>query len=519
MHLVNCEHPKYVYNKYTREYVRVACGQCDSCRIMRAYKWVQRLDLESQVHKYTYMVTLTYSDENLPALFFSDDMTSLVLNRDEQVCIPLDDVLDYINLNVDSVTQYDKELDYLRDRLLHPLGLPIIYKKDISDFFKRLNINTCNYVTQTFENYRYFCCHEYGPTTYRPHSHMLVWFDNDSIAQRFPELLRQAWSLGYSDASCVYSNGGKSYVAQYVNLTCHLPKIYTFRGLCPSHQESKFPPIGCDVVLDSEIRSIYERILTKRNLWNTTSRRYIFIPISPAVKSRFFPKLQGYSDLSDPERIVVYGAYEELCGKECSFEEFKNNVYSVALSVKAFPAQSRYGILTEYYNRLASVADGDIESLSNSLRRWYFISKRICYFSFLLNVSVRWLVSRIIEFWKKVDYEMLLEFYEFQEVYAKTCSPSELVVMYPEFYRTLKDYVNVVDRPFYIDVALAQFDIYSVSDIPDYKDTFDYQAMKNKNYNIYKDTHKRQFVNAYRDGLLSVEDNQLALILKNYQTN
>ena len=88
MRLSNCEHPKLVYSKATDSYVRVACGKCATCCNTRAKRWINRLDAESNSHRYTFMVTLTYDDEHLPSMFLSEDMEYLESNRDSIERIP-----------------------------------------------------------------------------------------------------------------------------------------------------------------------------------------------------------------------------------------------------------------------------------------------------------------------------------------------------------------------------------------------------------------------------------------------
>ena len=64
--LQNCLHPVRVLNKYTGEYVTARCGKCIVCKNAAAATWVQRLDQEMMLHKYTYFVTL----QTFPADFF-----------------------------------------------------------------------------------------------------------------------------------------------------------------------------------------------------------------------------------------------------------------------------------------------------------------------------------------------------------------------------------------------------------------------------------------------------------------
>lgn len=49
------------------ENIYVPCGRCLPCRVQKRRLWATRMELESLAHEHTSMITLTYSDENLPA--------------------------------------------------------------------------------------------------------------------------------------------------------------------------------------------------------------------------------------------------------------------------------------------------------------------------------------------------------------------------------------------------------------------------------------------------------------------
>ena len=130
MHICECENPKYIFNPYLGEDVRTGCGKCPSCLNQKASSWVSRLIQEGRAHKYSFMVNLTYEDSHLPKLFF-DDTFENVVSDDRSLCIPLHELT--------SLCTTQKELDYLSNRLRHPLGLPFCFSEDISKFLKRLN--------------------------------------------------------------------------------------------------------------------------------------------------------------------------------------------------------------------------------------------------------------------------------------------------------------------------------------------------------------------------------------------
>ena len=300
MRICSCEHPKTIYSKELNQFVRVSCGKCSACRNKRVSSWVTRLDKESQLHKYTFFVTLTYSDDNVPAYFYDDDMEHLVSNRDCLSRIPLEELHGYLDNS-------SKDYDYVLSRLVHPLGLPVICPKDLSDFFKRFNKYCFSHVTQHYQNIRYFAAWEYGPRTFRPHIHLLCWFDDKEIAKRFNEILHSSWTLGYFDASAVYSNGGRSYVAKYVNKPTNLPKVYSFPKFQTKVQFSKSPSIGSLQILDEEVRNFFYSKPIYRTSWNSRSQKYVDLPIELSFKNRFFPKCPEYYKRSHYDRTTLYG--------------------------------------------------------------------------------------------------------------------------------------------------------------------------------------------------------------------
>lgn len=492
-------------------------------------RWVNKLDFESQAHKFCYMIFLSYDDDHLPALFFDDEMQNLVLNRDESVRIPLDYVF---NSCKDEYGEFDDgSLAYLRDRLVHPLGLPLAYPKDITNFCKRFNKYCFKNVTHSYRNFRYFMCHEYGPSTYRPHIHGIIFFDDERIARSFGEILRSCWTFGFSNASQVFSNAGKSYVAQYVNMSCHLPTFYSLPEFRQKHQFSKFPAIGSLPVLAKDLQDIYDRLDTKRTVWRSESAKYVTLPIESSYKYRFFPKLQGYNRRSSDDRVRLYESVN-FCAST-TFEEFQASFRLCRWLAYRNIANSREQLYADFIEEVERDAEARlisghsvvpvVDSVKNALYRLYAISHRVCDFASRLGCSVGYLCNRIDEYWQKVDYENLVSMYQKQEIYADPVSNhsvSDLVYMYPDFYRMLDYWLTPPSRiPPYIQLALQSFGIETLEDVPSKDEVSDFVNMSEQSAKIYKDTHKRHAVNAYRDGQLQDTDPELSKILRKYQLN
>ena len=121
----------------------VPCGKCLQCRVNYAQTWATRISVESQYHKHSYFLTLTYKEEEVPVV----NMITGELYRQVK------DPVDYVNGKM-----------YERMTLL---------KKDMQDYIKRLRkqANQKGYMDEGEKSIRLFYCGEYGPKTFRPHYH------------------------------------------------------------------------------------------------------------------------------------------------------------------------------------------------------------------------------------------------------------------------------------------------------------------------------------------------------------
>lgn len=515
MHIVSCEHPKSILSPYSGEIVTVPCGKCPTCLNVGAIRWINKLDTESRRHKYTYMVTLTYDDENVPRLGLSDDMESLVfMNRNAGYSIPLSEIMDWdCKYMKDEHGEWlDHEVKYLRDRLLHPLGLPCTYNKDFQDFNKRFNKYCFSHVTQTYQNFRFFACFEYGGTTYRNHYHALYFFDDDRIARRFDEILSACWTFGNTDGQAIYSDAGRRYVAAYANMHSHLPTFYNHPKFKERVLFSRCPSIGSDNTLEKEIPGIYDRLPLERFQWVDRKKAFSYVPVSESYKARFFPKIAGFDSWSDSDRVRLYGIVEKV--PSSTYAEFRESADLCHWLKFRGIANESESVLVSYCDMLHRNGS----DLDTGLKRLYRISLRINYHAHLLRTSTEFLVKRIVEFYKKYEYEKLKRMYEFQSDYSSLRGPHDLVHCYPQFVYLLHHfYTQGEARPYFIRLALRSFGFDDASALPPLESTYDYKAVTSNSHKIYKDTHKRHASNRYRDGKLYKRDKQLSLILKDFQ--
>lgn len=166
----SCEYmpPEWRYASY----IYVPCGKCAACLSKRRSEWSFRLFQEVRNSESCYFITLTYDDE------------------------------------------------YLKYKVLEDTGclVPIVNKRDVQLFLKRLR--------KSIEPFkiRYFLVSEYGPKTYRPHYHMLLFNFPCLLKSKLNDILKDAWGNGFIRVDPV-SDARVNYVTSYCLDSSTLPEM------------------------------------------------------------------------------------------------------------------------------------------------------------------------------------------------------------------------------------------------------------------------------------------------------
>lgn len=78
----------------------------------------------------------------------------------------------------------------------------------------------------SYEKISSYVVSEYSPKTFRPHFHILFFFDSDEVAENIRQAVYQSWRLGRVDTQLARDSAG-SYVSGYLNSLVSLPRIFT----------------------------------------------------------------------------------------------------------------------------------------------------------------------------------------------------------------------------------------------------------------------------------------------------
>jgi len=485
--VTRCQNPRTVVNKYTHESVVVSCGSCPSCVLRRSGIQTNLLTTYSAQFRFVYFVTLTYAPCFLPTLEVSvvetctDDISDVS-------CVPDINDLDVgdpntylfgfrsvprsasVKLKNSTVERTfkdpeirftypmkPKELLSILGKINHnvPNRIPYVCNRDLDLFLKRLR----SYYPD--EKLRYYAVSEYGPTSFRPHWHLLLFSNSERFSQTVLENVSKAWSYGRCDASL--SRGfAAPYVASYVNSFVALPDFYT--QMPKVVRPKSFHSIGFTEsnlfprkVRIAEIDEVTDKCLDGVRV----ERDGYFRTIKPTwpYLLRLFPRFSDairkspssiyqllFAAFTAPERVIRSGCADIGCDpfSESSKQSIlsfckhylnyvdsygKSNELNNFLSPQANLPHSDILILSE-----CRLYDGvDLEAthrLSRVYRFFLGISKFVRTYStdgcsglfwssgtqggdlFCRERFLRIISDKIVNFWNRYDYNRLVDFYQ-----------------------------------------------------------------------------------------------------------
>lgn len=440
MRVCDCEHPKMIYNKYTKQKVMVPCGLCDTCKRKRQQLWVAKIVQESKCWQFTYSLNLDYNDASIPMLDFSDDGDFLVQTQQRLLT---EDNYDYTHIRIDELKFNGfKDYDYFVNRInQHHTAISVGSVRDIQLFKKRLNTKICREITGKYSNFRSVIVLEYGPTTFRPHYHGVLFFNDSRIASQIDRLVRDCWRsdsgdpFGHAFAEADKGHFG-AYLAKYISRPTDIPSFYDHPKIRPFVLSSRKPPIGSLQPSTSEVREIFNNGLVQRVIFEKNDRdgwMPRFVPLAKGFKDRLFPKCPLYCSLTDPERIELYRCAIDQRGIISDFDDFINHlrfrVFDVGLdlcganynglsdrSVGSVNFNIEFGSFSVRNSQFARniMRLSDNFSSEHALRSLHNACCRVYFQSEVFGVSIDYYISRILLYYRNFELYKLRQFYQMQ---------------------------------------------------------------------------------------------------------
>lgn len=447
MHVSSCLHPVRVFNKYSNEYVYAPCGKCAACQRAHSLQWVQRLTSERYCWKYCVFFTLTYDNDNVPTLKCDRYHThyydlshkhyhpihgDVMINVDEDVCDKIDDINQRIKLH-DWLDKNDT-IYYLSvgdaQRFIKRLRITIERKNKV--LIKKAQENGQKIKEwQKDTKIRYYLCGEYGETTLRPHYHGILFFNSEFTASYISDYISTCWTFGRCDSSFV-ADCNASYVASYCNCNANLPQILLHQRIKPFSIFSKHPFIGSLCHNSKETKEIFFSATPQHVIFDHKKGIFSNVPLWLSYQRKLYPKLSGFSSLSRPDRIALYGAFERFnkITYEPNFTLFVDYIYGRL----PFYTPSVY---TDYAKKITLGCT--FNERLNPLLSWYYTSMRVCNQAASFGISVRMYVDVISKFYNNVEQLKLKSQYEFEQKELDEGNLVSAFALNREFVRTCLD--------------------------------------------------------------------------------
>jgi hypothetical protein len=370
---------------------------------------VKKEDNRQVINMYTCKVNFPYIDEHLRDIYASCAAATEFRNNYKPVYQSL--ARPYILRTIPRMSKLQNFKDVQREELvwISPEQAEMLKKKSkcegndnafpqFKGLLKYVNYRDYQLFAKRFRKYLFtkigsyekissYVVSEYSPKTFRPHFHILFFFDSDEVAKNIRQAVFQSWKLGRVDTQLARDSAG-SYVSGYLNSVVSLPGIFT--DVSFTKNKSRFSKLfGYESfrktveVPEQAVERLSERIRFVRN-----GKPCEFTPPLSYI-SRLLPRFVPYSsNFSVETRTVlrsIRGVLQLFRRNEPFKEETPTNLsefihcYIVTLYEKY---GYRYATLPEClrvflaYTRTEKEIHYFTDSLKNKLSRPFYIYKR-----------------------------------------------------------------------------------------------------------------------------------------------
>ena len=209
---------------------------------------VKKEDNGQVINMYTCKVNFPYIDEHLRDIYASCAAATEFRNNYKPVYQSL--ARPYILRTIPRMSKLQNFKDVQREELvwISPEQAEMLKKKSkcegndnafpqFKGLLKYVNYRDYQLFAKRFRKYLFtkigsyekissYVVSEYSPKTFRPHFHILFFFDSDEVAKNIRQAVFQSWKLGRVDTQLARDSAG-TYVSGYLNSLVSLPSIFT----------------------------------------------------------------------------------------------------------------------------------------------------------------------------------------------------------------------------------------------------------------------------------------------------
>lgn len=202
------------------------CGKCIACQLKKANNNAQQTWFEFNGEKtYPLFVLLTYNNDNIPTCICSYKRNPIKRHGIYFYYVRITDTLDgevlfdaelseshlksiFYHAKRENINQVLRKFDKKSGSFLFTR----VRQYDLQLFHKRLRRNLSK---EGLQSYRFGACSEYGPTTNRPHYHLILFCESPVHRYKVSRLINKSWKLGFVNSK-LYTGHGCNYISSYV---------------------------------------------------------------------------------------------------------------------------------------------------------------------------------------------------------------------------------------------------------------------------------------------------------------
>lgn len=515
----------------------VNCGHCSVCLSHKQNVWRSRLQFELQdPNVFAAFVTLTYSNDHMPLAHY-DELGRLLytsrtkfLTNGEFIRVKYQPwTQDPEILDGDEIEPYESDIDFsaaphfvlscVNDVRIFDTSntFGICSLPDIQDFFKRLRINLsrdpslCGFDTSV----RYFLCSEYGPKTYRPHYHAILFFNSSKVRESaLQSHILESWNKCKLDdhqreesLKVITSNSVASYVSKYVTCFSNLPVVFTHSFFRTFYTFSKKKPIGSNPISlhTAAVKVQTSDIIYHSSYFDKDEHKFISIdaPYSCSFWNRIYPKFYKHGSLSTDFLRQIFRRLYELAVSECELPNYVNYV------TKCFDIRNQFNPFGEF--TLSQRFDDILNSTygldyflfgipfnrAASRKIYYFIRDHLLFSSNRIYCSLDEYFNAYQRYFSIVFRDSFTRFADYSNYLTTVLTPSLVLHLYPSLFLSLPSKFTDLDEEsynYFKDLIWSNFnleleffynsDLSKISPYIETKLTFDYL------FNVYNKSNK-----------------------------
>jgi hypothetical protein len=198
--------------------------------------------------------------------------------------------------------------------------LKYINIRDYQLFAKRLRKYLSKKIGK-YEKIHSYVVSEYSPKTFRPHFHILFFFDSDEVAKSFRQAIFESWRLGRVDTQLAREQAN-SYVSNYLNSVVSIPFVYkTQKSIRPRSRFSNL--FGFEEVKEGIRKAQDKRSALFDGLPYISNQKFVRYVPSGSHIDRLFPRFTYYDGSFLRRSSQIYGLVQRVLQLFARNEPFK----------------------------------------------------------------------------------------------------------------------------------------------------------------------------------------------------